>query len=514
MNLGATLANSAWLAASLPAYRPFRDALERPGEAQWRLLRAGLARHAATAYGRAHGFAEIGSYAEFARRVPIVDHAALAPWIARIERGEPAVLTRDPVTRLLPTSGSSAARKLIPFTAALQNEFNAAIGAWLVDLARRHPAVIAGRAYWALTPPAKAPADPAGVIPIGFDEDSRHLGGLRARLVERSMAVPSLVRLIGDLAAFRIGVLRHLVACPDLRLVSVWHPSFFTLLLDTLVGEWDAVLAAVPAARARALRRSDPRRPETIWPALRVVSCWGDALAAGPAADLQRRLPQAVVEPKGLLATEAFVSVPCGGARPLAITSHFLEFIQDDGRVVPADALRDGETYEVVVTTGGGLWRYRLGDRVRVEGRVGRTAAIRFLGRAGNVSDCCGEKLAEEFVAGVLAACCGGARFAMLAPEADAAGWRYALYLDAAGAARADAARVEAALRANPHYALCRDLGQLGPVRLYPVAGDAYEQFVAAEAARGRRIGDIKPAALSRRTDWSARFRFGAVAGG
>jgi hypothetical protein len=494
----ATVANWAWLAASAPAHARFVRALRDPAGAQRIWLRAHLCKHASSAYGRSLGLGEIRDYEDFARRVPVVDYDDLAPWIARIRRGETDVLTREPVTRLLPTSGTSGARKLIPFTASLQHEFNAAIGPWFVDLWRQQPSIALGPAYWSLTPALAARDDEPSAVPIGFDTDSRHLGGARARLVAVAMAVPSAVAALQYLAEFRRAVLRHLLACADLRFISVWHPSFLSLLLDTLEREWPVLSATLPSSR----RHPDPTR---LWPNLRVVSCWADAHAAAPARDLALRLPGVTIQPKGLLATEAFVTLPFGGAHPLAVRSHFFEFEDEHGAVHPAEAIRAGETYAVIVTTGGGLWRYRLGDRVTVTDFVGRTPSLRFLGRGSGSSDLCGEKLTEAFVITVLAEHCPGAAFAMLAPEAHSRGWRYVLFIEGGPHPCDLEPRLDTALRANPHYALCRDLGQLAALSVASITS-GYERYVAAEMARGLRLGDIKPVALSTRTDWRGVF--------
>ena len=124
------------------------------------------------------------------------------------------------------------------------------------------------------------------------------------------------------------------------------------------------------------------------------------------------------MQPKGLLATEAFVSLPFGAHHPVAIRSHFFEFIDPAGKVHTIDHLYENGEYEVVVTTGGGLWRYRLGDWVRVNGFVGKTPSLSFLGRKSNVSDQCGEKLSEEFVATAMQEvfCDHSPAFALLAP--------------------------------------------------------------------------------------------------
>src|ERR1043166_5277453 len=152
MQLKATFANTLWTASNLPAYGRFRRALRQPEIVQRQKLRDLLNQNADTAFGKAHRFDRIGSYDEFRRRVPLSDYSAIEPWIDRIRQGHQKVLTCEPVTHLIPTSGTTGARKLIPFTAGLQHEFNAAIGAWLVDLTQKFPALIGGPAYWSITP--------------------------------------------------------------------------------------------------------------------------------------------------------------------------------------------------------------------------------------------------------------------------------------------------------------------------------------------------------------------------
>ena len=111
---------------------------------------------------------------------------------------------------------------------------------------------------------------------------------------------------------------------------------------------------------------ADPARPERLWPALRVISCWGSAVAALSLEDTRRRFPNTHLQPKGLLATEAFVTLPFRNQYPLATTSHFFEFLDEHGEAHTVEHLRAGNEYEVLVTNGGGLRRYRLGDRVPV----------------------------------------------------------------------------------------------------------------------------------------------------
>jgi hypothetical protein len=530
MNLSATIANSLWGLTNVPSYLRFRRAVQQPEAVQRERLRTYLEREASTAFGRAHSFSAIRSYEEFARRVPLRDYEEHLPWIERIREGELNVLTREAVTHLVPTSGSTSARKLIPFTRGLQREFDAGIAPWLCDLYRQMPGLLGGPAYWSITPALQEPGTEVSGVSIGFEADTAYLCGAKKRLADAVMAVPAAVQRAQSLGAFRYATLLALLRCRELRLISVWHPSFLSLLLDALPLSWEQLLddvgrgscrcfemfpqsirhkliASPMPKRALELSRLDPLRPEALWPKLHLISCWGDGGAALALDELRRRCPLTHFQSKGLLATEAFVTLPFGAQQPLAINSHFFEFIDDNGRVHLVDGLREGGEYEVAVTTAGGLWRYRLGDRVAVNGSVGRTPSLRFLGRAGNVSDHFGEKLSEAFVTQVLGQLFRerSPRFALLAPDEDAAGCRYTLYVE--GVLQPDLVEaLDHALRRNPQYAWCRDLGQLLPPRLFVVAGNGFERFVERQAGRGARMGDIKPAALSRSSGWSKVF--------
>lgn len=482
MNPSATVANTLWWASNVPAWFAFRRALYRPAETQAGVLRATLRAAANTAFAREHGLSGDSSYAQFCDRVPLRTYDELSPWIDRVRAGEPNVLTSDPVRRLTPTSGTTGGRKLIPYTASLQRQFSRAIGPWVVDLFHTYPTLLAGRAYWSVSPGVRAPDANASAVPIGFADDSEYVGGWRRRLVEAVLAVPASVRDASSFDAWQRLTADHLRRAADLRLMSIWHPSFLELLPGLPAATW-----------------------QQRWPSLKLISCWADGHSALAADGLARRFPGVVVQPKGLLATEGVVSIPFAGRWPVAVRSHFYEFIDAAGDIRLTHELEEGHTYEVVLTTAGGLYRYRLGDRVRVEGRVGRTPSIRFVGRAGNVADRFGEKLDEAFVAAAIGRVQRDSTttwpFAMLAFEVD----RYVLFVEA-DATAAQAAQLDDQLCQNPHYAYCRDLGQLAAVKAIRVAGGD-TTFVRRLFDRGTPLGDIKPSALSKLDGWSAYFQ-------
>jgi hypothetical protein len=171
--------------------------------------------------------------------------------------------------------------------------------------------------------------------------------------------------------------------------------------------------------------------------------------------------------------------------------------------------------YSVVVTTGGGLYRYRLDDRVEVDGFVAQTPSLKFLGKEDHVSDLCGEKLNETFVAQALAEACTCAgtvpRFAMVAPDLTADPPRYTLYLESdIPPPGALGRKLEELLSSNPNYRYCRMLGQLAPAGVFHARTPMFPLYLQRCRDMGQRLGDVKPLSLSRRAGWSEVFGPGA----
>ncbi len=442
--------------------------------------------------------------------------------VERVAGGARTALTRSPVIRFERSGGSSGAQKLLPMTRPFLEEMNRALQPWLFSLYARTPGVAGGCAYWSVSPLGDRPRETAGGVPIGAP-DSAYFPGFLRPLLARVLAVPDDVALTGDVDACRRETARLLAERRDLTLISVWSPTFLTLLLDA-VEELQGAPTGVATGRDGGRR---PRSLRALWPRLSLVSMWTDASSALFVDDVRARLPGVPIQGKGLLAVEGAVSIPWpadGGsdAPVLAVRSHVLEFLDDDGRACFAHEIEDGRSYEVLLTTSAGLVRYRLGDRVVVAGRAQATPRVRFIGRA-MTSDLVGEKLSAAFVGGVVDAAVARvlgpcrARFAMLAPRRpEGSPPHYRLYLecdpapDRPGplpplpppAARAALARaVEDALRVGHPYRYARELGQLGAVDVVGVV-DALRKYERACVARGQRAGDIKAASLHVRDDW------------
>lgn len=521
---------AAHLASSAPSFARFLRAARSPRRAQESLLRRFLEANADTAYGRAHGYDRVRTVADFQRRVPIVDYDALSPWVDRAVAGEARVLSADPIVAFEPSSGSSGHRKLVPYTKTLLAEFGAATSPWLFLLHARRPELVGATSYWSVSPAAREPEVTPGGVRIGFASDAEYFGPIARRYVEAWMAVPGSVARIPGLDAWRRETARYLLGAADLGIVSVWNPSFLTLLMEAIERDLDAILAGLARARADAIRRALDRAGafvgEAIWPRLGLLSSWTDGHARGFVPAMRRFFPTVPLQPKGLLATEGVVSFPVGVPRSAeesldqgaaaALTSHFLEFVDLEAPDAPprlADELRVGGRYSPLLTTGNGFARYQLRDAVACEGHFHGAPRLRFMGKLDRTSDLCGEKLdavqVERAIETALQAAHVDARFVLLAPSDEATTPpRYTLYVEA-DASDAALARlrdlVEAELARGYHYKYGRDLGQLGPVRAWRVTR-GWATYEAEMVRRGAKAGDVKPTRLCGRRIWAGVF--------
>ncbi|MCA9403029.1 MAG: GH3 auxin-responsive promoter family protein [Candidatus Omnitrophica bacterium] len=542
MNSPKHLLNEVCFAATLGAHRHFRDNLNRIRDTQWRILKDLLAANRSSEFGRRFGFDRIHNVDAYRSAVPVMTYEEYRPWIERIAAGEHGVLTREKVRLLQPTGGSSGGSKLIPYTPALQREFRAGILPWWHDLYRQFPDLRRTRAYWSITPAGHTP-QATGPVPIGFDQDAEYFGW-RGALLGGTFAVPAAVSGLRHLENYKYLTAYYLLKCADLGLISVWNPTFLTLLLRDIEQYYDQIVEdltngeiSLPAgediSRLRRHMRPDPERAaelksvrttdgrqgfNAVWKKLKVISCWTDAAAADYARPLRKAFPRAKIQGKGLLATEAVVTIPWSAARGNvpAYTGHFLEFLEESTQQsCLTHELRAGETYRVVVSTGGGLYRYDIGDRVQVTGLASGVPLLAFLGRD-NVVDLVGEKLEESHVhkviSDILARMNIDTRFVMLAPERIDGGGYYVLYIETQepeldSLLRQARVMIDTALKDNMQYAHARNIGQLQPLKVFHIRATGDRSYYQRCLQEGQRMGDIKPAILDRRTGWEDFFR-------
>lgn len=485
-------------------------------ERQNRWLMACLSNNQNSAYGMRYGFSTIASIEEFQRQVPIVEYETLVPWIDNIANGIDEQLFCTSVVAFEKTGGSHSGGKLIPYTAHGLADFRHGLIGWLNSVITQFE-LTEGKAYWALSPAATHTDTTNSGIPIGAG-DALYLGEENLTMFAELSAVPLSLSMVKDMAHWQLLTLYFLIRCQDLRLISIWSPSFLSSLLTALHEKQHTLLMLLAqggivadhslCADADALRRYQDylaqNNTHILWPQLKVISCWADASSQPLARVLMNHFPNVALQPKGLLSTEAIITVPDTHDNPcLCIDSNFYEFIDDNGEVFLASEVRPNDEYRVIITTNSGLYRYQTGDRVKCINRQQNGVSLRFIGRSGVCSDLVGEKLTEPFVIHCLNKLEG---FAALAPDTTRLG--YVLLLDEQYRQQNQPwlSGVELQLHSNPQYAYARRLSQLHPLR-YTFIEQPIERYLRWQYDKGKKLGDIKPPALLPHDSWRDIFQ-------
>ncbi len=400
----------------------FEAALARPMELQRLVLVDILQKAAHTEWGRRYDFAQINSPQKYISQVPLSTWQDYAPYGKRLECGEKDLLFPGPAHAFLHTSATSGAAKLVPQSAA-GLEVNKAVTnlrSHYRRLAVDAGSLSNGGVFLLSSSPALGHTP--GGVPVGFSSGltaAASPGGLQAMrccppwvyglenpelrdflLLRFALARPDVVAVMGNSP-------RRFLAL--LGFAKNWAPQLIAAIRGGDMGCPSAPLskggaADVPppnAARAEALAELLAKGlfwPKYLWPALNLVCFW----LAGPMAPAVEALrpllpPDAQFFDAGYGASEGKIGLPIKAEAPYAppaLFSGFFEFLpQAGGPPVCIDQLQEGGIYEPVLTTYSGLYRYRLGDLVRVQGREGATPCFAFWARRGDTVNLAGEKL-------------------------------------------------------------------------------------------------------------------------
>lgn len=526
---------------------------------QKRVLDRIIKKNRDTEFGRMHSFHTIHTYKEFQAQVPTRNYEDFMPFIDKIISGETRILTEEQVLLLEPTSGSTSASKLIPYTQGLKFDFHCGVDPWIFSLYLERPKLYFGSMYWSITPLRRDERYTESGIPIGFQGDGEYLNAIQKWTLGKIMAAPEEAQNIYDVDAFRYVTSLFLVARKDLKLISIWSPTYLSFLLrdlplwlprivqdlkDRRISFPTGVNHEVKKALEKKIRISkgrvkeledcitsdDDRRTlyERIWPELRVISAWQDGSAKDQAQEIHRMFPRVSIQPKGLLATEACVSFPLFGKQSvLSLRSHFFEFHRLDGeegedeKLCLAHELQTGKKYKVIVTTSGGLYRYELGDIIEVTGFFQSAPIVKFISRDGyRVVDLVGEKLTEWFVDNVVSTVFHefqlAPRFWMIAPKVLDGQYGYTLFVELDRTVPIEElcdlrAGTDNALKKNYHYEYARRIGQLEEIELFAIDIENSKNtagiYLEVSYRLGQRLSTIKQTRLHHYAHWSREFR-------
>lgn len=360
-------------------------------------LRSLLKRAASTEPGRRYDFASMAEskdvYEEFSKRVPLVEYEDIREDVMRMIDGESDVLWRGRCKNFAQSSGTSGGRsKYVPVTDENLRRGHYKGSADCVAHYLRH--------------------NPKSRI---FSGKGFILGGSFASELKPSDPT---VR-VGDLSATlinKINPIANLFRVPDKRtaLIPNWQRKL-PALVKAAEKENITNISGVPSWFLTVIKEIMKKRGvdkiSDVWPNLEVF------FHGGISFEPYREEYQRITDPEKMHfletynASEGFFAVqndPKDHSMLLIVDNDvFYEFIPvDDPNPVPVPiwGLEADKVYELVITSSNGLWRYRLGDTVRVMQL--NPVKITIAGRTKCYINAFGEELMEENAEKAVAAVC------------------------------------------------------------------------------------------------------------
>ena len=416
--------------------RGFVKATEHATRVQERVLQSKLRRNADSDYGRRHHFAEIRSYADFIRNVPIQTYEDIRPYIDRVKAGDVQALfgPREKILMFSLTSGTTADPKHIPVTYPFYREYQRGWNIWGLKALLDHREAILRSILQVTSPMDDERTEggyPAGAI-TGL------LAAMQMRIIRRFYPAPLCVAYIRNHEARYYTLTRLSVPCDTSWIVTA-SPATVLRLARTADEEREALIRDIHdgglrrdidvpeeirdelaprfkpnPARARELERLVEQHgrllPKHYWN-LDFLANWMGGTMGLYLQDYPAYFGDVPVRDIGLLSSEGRMCIPLEDGTPagvLEVTSQFFEFIpadeyeSDSPTVLRSFELEEGEEYFLIVTTSSGLYRYDMGDRVRMVGWYNQAPMIEFLCKGSHISSMTGEKLTERQVVGAV----------------------------------------------------------------------------------------------------------------
>lgn len=362
-----------------------------------------LVRHGArTEYGREHGLTPTTSISDFRTHLPAVNYPQLKGWIMRALEGEKNVLWPGIVKRFAQSSGTTDGKsKYIPLTDA-SLRFNH----------YRGPYYSVGN-YLALNPSSRIFGGKTFILGGSFANEVRDL--------------PTGVK-VGDLSAHLIDCINPLVEkmrVPSRRVALMEHweeklPALVDASLKADVRSISGVPSWFLTVLEKVMERVGAQDIHEVWPNLEIFFHGGISFKP------YRERYAAICRPERMHyletynASEGFFAVqhnPADAGMMLMIGDGiFYEFIpaghweEENPSTLAAWEINEGDVYEMVISSCNGLWRYRLGDTVRVTALNPLRIVVE--GRTKQYINAFGEELMVHNADEALARACGhtGAR--------------------------------------------------------------------------------------------------------
>ena len=491
--------NLIWLYSMYPKRIYFLRSLKDPYNTQKKILFSLLRSNRNTVYGQKYSFNSIKTIKDFQSTVPIVSYEDIQHYVDDISNGRPKVLSSQKILFFEETSGAGINSKLIPYNRSLLSQFNFALSSWIWSIYSQYPSIFKGRSYWSISPPMKSQWETKANIQVGIKNDFEYLS-LFGRYISKNIMIHLDCDLYEDSETFYIETLKKIYSERHIGLISIWSPTFIFQLDNILRKNWNQIIPYNSQIDNKSTW-SD------IFPSIKLVSCWTHGNSAQFMDKLKDILGDINIEPKGLLSTEGVVSIPfIKGIDPvLAITSHFFEFqCQKSKEISLSHELNKDYTYEVILSSGNGILRYRTGDLIKVTGYIRSTPTMVFIGKKSRISDIVGEKLSEthcvELINKITSVFKNNGLF--ISPFKNVENkYYYALYISGDNFNTNDLISIKnlavSVLNKNPYFKQAVSIGQLDDFRIVNIDDITFNNIIDNYFIKYKvKHGDRKPPAL------------------
>lgn len=313
------------------------------------------ARH--TEWGRGHSFSRLHSYEEFRDSVGVTPYEELRPYVMRMIAGEKNILWPGAIRRYAQSSGTSDGKsKYIPISAeSLRTNHYRGGSDVVAHYLNLHPdsRLFSGKAFIL-----------GGSFANELNPDTTkgvRVGDLSANLIEAINPIVNLARIPSK----RIALL------PD------WHeklPALVNAALKADVTNLSGVPSWFLTVLKTILETAGAEQIHDVWPNLEVFFHGGISFLP------YRSQYDAIIDPARMRyletynASEGFFAVQdtaeSRAMKLLIDAGVFYEFIPADdpsAQPIPVWEVEQGKIYAMIITATNGLWRYPIGDTVRIE---------------------------------------------------------------------------------------------------------------------------------------------------
>ncbi len=515
----------------LLVWRPFIKKTLNPEAHQNSVLKSLLEKNKDTVIGKKYGFADLNSYEDYKKSVPVHTYEMLREYIEKQQISKKPYLTYNRPLMYAQTSGTTDKPKLIPiFDETVKNYKKSQ---WVSTYAqyKKVPSMFEGKILAIVSPATEGKLE--SEVPYGS------LSGLLYRnipkIIRSKYVLPYEIFDLEDYDEkyFLISVLS--AAQKNLTTLASANPSTILRICEIINIRFDEIVDIIENGKTNSdIKISEPgndilssyihtnktradelrniqRNNESInlkdiWPDLKAVITWTEGNCSLLIPKLRNQLPDGTkIFELGYLSSEfrgtVVIDANSDSGVPI-INENFYEFIEkDDWELENKDFktmedIKEGKQYYIIVTTPYGLYRYFINDIIEVTGRFNNTPAIKFVQKGRGVTNITGEKLYEEQIIKALGNIKKkvGIEFNFFTFLANPTDLFYELFLESEKIYKADiSSMIDKELKMiNVEYKAKRDSGRLKPIRLNYIKNGTGENFKKYCIKNGQRDSQFK----------------------